>query len=64
MSGQAKFGLENLFLEDIGACQRVFVRLQKFLQGCIHLDLDVHIWSGFQGCKRAMRMLKTTLESE
>ena len=43
ISGQAQFGLENLLLEDIGARQRILLWLQILLQGCIHLDLHVHM---------------------
>ena len=62
MSGQAKFGLKDLLLEDIGARQRVLVRLQVFLQGCVHLDLEMHMQSGLLDWVLAMQMSKTTLQ--
>ena len=61
MSGQAKFSLENLLLEDIGARQRVLVRLQIFLQGCIHLDLDVHMQSGYSRLHKCYELQGWTL---
>ena len=62
MSGQAKLGLKDLLLEDIGARQRVLVWLQVFLQGCVHLDLEMHMQSGLLDCELAMQMVKTTLQ--
>ena len=62
MSGQAKFGLKDLLLEDIGARQRILVRLQVFLQGYIHLDLEMHMQSVLLDCVLARQMSKTTLQ--